>query len=95
MKKDSLEKHLIKSLHLIDPMRIKNPLGIGNFLLTKNRLKKLRAKKRVIESQTLNVNRLQKLLVKNHQRFEHLEHLTQNPHQQKEKRAHKLFTDFA
>ena len=57
--------------------------------------KKLQAKKRVIESQPLNVNQLQKLLPKSHQRFEHLEHQTQNPHQQKEKRALKLFTDFA
>ncbi len=57
--------------------------------------KKLQTEKRVIESQPPKVKRIQKLLLKSHQQFELLEHLTQSPHQQKEKRALKLFTDFA
>ncbi len=45
--------------------------------------------KPLIESQPVNVNQLQKLLLENHPQSEHLEHLIQNQTPQNEKRVFK------
>ena len=77
LKKDYLEKLLIKNLALVDQIVTKNLLGIENLLI----------EKRVIVSPLLKVNLLQKLLLKSQQRLEHLDLPIQNQNHQNVKHA--------
>ena len=102
LKKDCSEKQLTRNLALVDLIQIKNLLAIENLWakknhsVTENRVTENQAReKQVIESRPVKVNPLQELLLKNHQRLEHLDRLIQNQKHQNVKHAFKKITDFA